>query len=160
MAFWRDVNPSGAIFDFVELFREAGPRRWPFAALAALITVLMISSLGLESWKKQRGLPEVTYITSWPIDRTEAETRAFIAENQHRKEAEQAEQATREREAQAMWMAVGRASGLDVNKMKLAADADRARETAAAAQREQQILKRIRFDPGQSAPGGAAPVGR
>ena len=108
----------------VALDRDAGPRRWPFALIAALCTFGMIGSLAFENWKKQRALPTITYITSWPANRTEAETRAFIAENERRKEAEQAQQAASDAEGQKLWMAVGRASGIDVDKMKARADAE------------------------------------
>jgi len=147
MSIWSDVNPSGAISDFVELFRDAGPRRWPFAALAALCTFGMIGSLAFENWKKQRPLPTITYITSWRADRTEAETKAFIAENQRRKEAEQAQQAESDAEGQKLWMAVGRASGIDVDKMKAKADADHAAEQKAQDTRDAALMKNVKVAP-------------
>jgi len=85
-----------------------------------------------ESWKKQRFLPEITYITSWPADRTEDETRAFIAENQRRKEQREELQRQYDEEGRRMWKAVGRASGLDVEAMEAKARAEAAADKAKA----------------------------
>lgn len=137
MAFWRKINPTGAIGDFITVFRQAGTNRWYFAGLAALTTFGVFSIMSGESWKKQRFLPDITYITSWPADRTEEETRAFIAENQRRKEQREELQRQYDEEGRKMWKAVGRASGLDVEAMeakaKAEAAADKARAEAEAA---------------------------
>ena len=140
MSFLRNVNPTGAISDFRTVFRDAGPGRWRFALLAMATTAFLFSFLTGESWTKARALPEITYITAWPEHRTDAETRAFIAENQKRKEQREALQKEYDQVGQDAWMALGRASGVDVDKLKAEADADKAKADAEARAKAEAIL--------------------
>lgn len=157
MSFLRHVKPAGAIADFRQVFRDAGKNRWWIALLAALTTAAVFSIMVNQSWKKQRTLPEVTYINSWPADRTEAETKAFIAENQKRKEARQQLEARADAEGQQLWMSVGRATGLDVDKMKRDADAEKAAADAKAKADAEAVLQRSAAE--TPAPQGQPKVG-
>ena len=139
MSFFNNINPAGAIGDFLTVFREAGPRRWYVSIAAASMTVLTFSLITMDSWKKQRALPEITYITSWPADRTEAETRAFIAENQKRKEALEAAQNAADEDTRKLWKTLGRVSGMDVDAMDAKGAAERAKEQAAEKARIEQL---------------------
>ena len=147
MSFLRKIKPGGAIADFRTVFREAGPSRWRYAALSALCTFGVFSMMATQSWTKERKPPEVTFINSWPANRTAAETKAFIIENQRKKELREAAEAAAAKEAQKLWMAVGRASGIDVDEIKKKADA----EAAAAKAKDAQSA---------SAPAQKAPVAR
>ena len=129
----RNINPTGALADLRTVFREAGPARWRYAVLAALCTFGTFGIMATQSWKGERRLPEITYINSWPADRTEAETKSFIAANQKKKDAREKAQAESDAEAQKLWMAVGKASGMDVNAIKQKAEADAAAAKAKAA---------------------------
>jgi len=127
----KNVNPAGAITEFRDVFREAGPARWRYVLLSALCTFGLFGTLAFtQNWVADRKLPEIDYINSWPADRTEAETKAFIAANQKDKDAREKAQAEADAEAQRLWMAVGRATGVDVDTMKKKADADKAAEQA------------------------------
>lgn len=139
---WRETSKGGALSDFVTVFKQAGANRWRFAALAAAATFGVFSVMTSQSWTKQRALPEITYITSWPESRTAAETRAFIEENQRRKEIREAYEARVRAEERAIYKAIGRASGLDVDAMEKKADAERAAEQAKAKAEAEAILKR------------------
>ncbi|MDE2411658.1 MAG: hypothetical protein KGM18_07785 [Sphingomonadales bacterium] len=150
MNFLRNVNPAGAITDFVTVFKQAGPSRWRYSALALLATVGTFSLLTGESWKKARALPEITYITAWPEHRTEAESKAFIAENQRRKDAREDRLKEYDKVGQDMWMALGRATGVDVDKIKSDADADKAKSAAEARAKAEALIE----------PAGKAPVAR
>lgn len=141
MNFLRNVSPAGAIGDFMTVFREAGPARWRYALLAALTTTGAFSLLTGETWKKARSLPEITYITSWPEDRSEAETKAFIAENQRRKDLREAQLKEYDKVGQDAWMALGRASGVNVDKLKAQADADKAKAAADAKARAEALIE-------------------
>ena len=133
MSFMRNINPVGALTDLRNVYRQAGPGRWRYALLAALCTFGTFGLMAItQNWTGERRLPTITYINSWPADRTEAETKAFIAENQKKKEAREQEQAASDAEAQKLWMAVGKASGMDVDAIKRKADADAAATKAAA----------------------------
>ena len=148
MSYWQKINPTGAIADFRAVFREAGPKRWPVALVAASITIGIFSIMAAESWRVPRPLPEVTYIKSWPLDRTEEETKAFIAANQKEKDAREAAIEAYEKEGRELWATLGKASGMDVDKIKREDEAERARKEAEEKAKTEAILKQA----------GAAPV--
>ncbi len=125
------MNPTGAIGDFITVYRQAGSNRWWIGLIAAGLTVGTFSIMAGESWKKPRALPQITYITSWPEDRTEEETRAFIIENQKRKDELEAAQKAADEEARKLWKTLGRASGMDVDKIDAQASKERAAQEAA-----------------------------
>lgn len=147
MSYWQKINPTGAIADFRAVFRDAGPRRWPVAIVAASITVGIFSIMAAESWKKPRPLPEVTYINSWPLDRTDEETQAFIEANQKKKDEQQARIDAYEAEGRELWATLGRASGMDVDKIKQKAEAERAAAKAAEKAKADAILKQAGVEP-------------
>lgn len=147
MSYWQKINPTGAIADFRAVFRDAGSKRWPTAIVAASITVGIFSIMAAESWKKPRPLPEVTYINSWPLDRTDEETRAFIEANQKKKDEQQARIDAYEAEGRELWAKLGRASGMDVDKMKQQAEAERAAEKAAEKAKAEAVLKQAGVEP-------------
>ena len=126
MSYLSKFNPGGAIADFRTVYQNAGPGRWRYVVVAALCTSGLFWALIGQSWTAERRPPTITYINSWPADRTAAETAAFIADNQRKKELREAEDAAAAKEAQKLWMAVGRASGIDVDEIKKKADADAA----------------------------------
>lgn len=129
---WRDVSPTGAIGDLITVFRQAGPNRWRFAVLAALPPLGIAAVFIQEEVRGKQPPPKIDYIVSWPADRTEAEIKADIAANERRKAREAAELAKREKVRQELYMALGRASGMNVDEIKKKADAERAAEQARA----------------------------
>ena len=139
---WREASKGGALADFRSVFRDAGPSRWRFAALALMTTLGVFWTIAGESWKGARPLPEITYITSWPEDRTEAETLAFIKENQRRKEIREAYEAAAREEERNLYKALGRASGMDVDSLEKKAAAERAADQAAEKAKVDAILER------------------
>ena len=132
MNFLRNVNPAGAIADFRSVFRRAGGNRWRIALASAAITGGLFSVMAQESWKKPRARPDIIYISSWPADRTDAETQAFIAANQRRKDEEAKLIAAQQKIGQDVWKTLGKVSGMDVDKIAAQAEADRVRAEAAA----------------------------
>ena len=141
MNFLRNVNPTGAIADFRTVFREAGGNRWRFAVLAAMVTIGIFSVMVQESWKGPRARPEIIYITSWRADRTEAETKAFIKENQRRKDEEARLIAEQQKVGQDMWKTLGRLSGMDVDKIAAQAEAERAAADAQARAKAEALVE-------------------
>lgn len=130
-SFWRQANPVGAIADFREVYAQAGKNRWRFAAAAAAVTIGLFSVIWQEEVRGPPPRPTVTYITSWPADRTDAEIIASNIENQKRKDRLAAEQAKRDEEVRNIYKALGRASGMDVDAIEAKAKAERAAEEAA-----------------------------
>jgi len=139
---WREATPRGALADFRTVYEQAGRNRWRIALFSALATFGMFSVMMGESWKKARELPEIIYINSWPEDRTEAETQAFIAANQRRKEERAVLEAKADAEAKAFWKALGRASGMDVDKIEAEAEAERKAAATAEAAKGQAAVGR------------------
>lgn len=152
-SYWRKVNPRGAIADFRSVYEQAGTNRWRFAAAAAAMTIAVFSVMWQEGAVGLPRPPEVTYITSWPADRTDAEIVASNKANQRRKEQLAAEQAARDAEVREMYKALGRASGMDVEAIERRAEAERAAQarTSQAATETQ---------PAPAAPPAAAATGQ
>lgn len=150
MSFLKNANPVGAFSDFRAVYRDAGPRRWPIMAVSLLTTVGIFSIMAGESWTMPRALPKITYINSWPADRTEEETRAFIVENQARKEERAALEQAASDEGKQVWKTLGKVSGIDVAKIEAEAEADRKAAAAAEKARLEQLT-------GQKLPESAAP---
>ena len=130
-SYWRNVNPTGAVGDFIEVWRRAGGRRWPFVAAAMATTIGVFYVIVQESWKGPPPKPEVIFINSWTEDRSDAEIARTNIENQKLQDKLAAEQAVREQRVKDMYRTIGRASGMDVDAIEKKAAADAAREKAA-----------------------------
>ena len=124
--FWRQVSPRGAISDFLEVYRQAGPYRWRIALLSAAATTAIFSVMWHEGAAGPPRKPEITYITVWPAHRTDAEIAASNLANQKRKDRLAAEQTRREEEVRQLYKSLGRASGIDVETVERRANAERA----------------------------------
>ena len=128
--FRNAVSPRGMVEDFMEVFRQAGDNRWRIGIAAALCTIGLFSLMWKEEVRGKPRPPVVTYITVFDPNRTEAQIVASNIENQHRKERLAAEQAKREEDVRNIYKAIGRASGMDVDKIERQAKAEQAAETA------------------------------
>ncbi len=139
--FRHAVSPRGMLEDFIEVVRQAGDNKWRIGIAAAACTIGVFSLMWKEEVRGNPRPPEVTYITVWDPHRTQAQIIASNIENQRRKERLAAEQAKRDEDVRQMYKAIGRASGMDVDKIERDAKAEQAREAArekamlAAAQR-------------------------
>lgn len=127
---WADVNVGGALGDFLTVFRQTGPNRWRFAALAAIPPVAIFTVFAQEEVRGKPRPPEVTFISSWRADRSLEEIERSNIANQRIKDMIAAREAKLREEEQKAYMAVGRATGLDVDEMKRRADAERAAQEA------------------------------
>jgi hypothetical protein len=144
MNFLKNANPVGAIADFREVFRSAGNNRWWIAIVAFAITIGLFSTMAWEVWYKPPPKPEVTWITSYAPDRTEAEIVASNIANQKRKDALAAEQAKREEEVRNIYRKIGAASGMDVAKVEREAAAERAAAETKRKREQAEALERLR----------------
>ena len=131
-SYWQNVKPTGAIADFVEVWRSAGRRRWVFIMLSGMTTFGIFSVIAQESWKGPPRKPTVTLINSWPADRPDAEIVKTNIENQKLQDRLAAEQAARDEKVKNIYRTIGRASGMDVDAIERKARADEAAEKAAA----------------------------
>ncbi len=106
-----------------------------------MVTTGIFSVMAGESWKKPRARPDIIYITSWRADRTEAETQAFIKENQRRKDEEARLIAEQQKVGQDMWKTLGKVSGMDVDKIAAKAEADRAKAEAETRAKAEALIE-------------------
>lgn len=155
--FFRQVNPRGAIADFVEVWRQAGKNRWRIAVLSAAMTIGVFSVMWQENYIGAPRRPTIDYITVWDPHRTDAEIMASNVANQRRKERLAAEQAARDEEVRQMYKTIGRASGMDVEAIERKAAAERAAEKAAhdaawAERAKEQAAGRTSAPPTPAAP--------
>ncbi|MDY7098265.1 MAG: hypothetical protein SXU28_09020 [Pseudomonadota bacterium] len=129
------LNPKTGIVDFWHEFRKPNPYRWPILLVSALPLMVIFYWLSTEKYYKAPERPRITYITTLEDGRTDAEIIASNEANQEvqdmREEAEE-ELAERKRE---IYKALGAGIGMDVEKIAAEADARRAAEEAAQAER-------------------------
>jgi len=163
-SFFRNVStPRGMVQDFVEVFRQAGSNRWRIAVAAAACTLGVFSVMWQEEARGPPPPPHITYITVWDPNRTEAQIIASNIANQRRKERLAAEEAKREEDVRQMYMALGRATGIDVDAIARKAKADQAAEAArdkAAAQTAAQAAARSATQAATERQQGAAVVAK
>ncbi len=133
MSIWRNVNPTGAIADFIAVWRSAGRMRWRFVLLAIAVSGTLLSLVVREEERIEPRPPQIDYITSWRADRAEAEILASNAANQRRQKQLAAEQAKRDELVKNIYKSIGRASGMDVDAIDRQARADAAASAAVAA---------------------------
>jgi hypothetical protein len=130
-SYWHHVRPGGMLADFREVWQQAGDYRWRIAALAALCTFGVFYLMAGQGASAPHPPPEVTYISSWRADRSDAEIRESNLRNQKIKDILAVEQAKRDETVKDIYRTLGRASGLDVEKIEADAAAERAAEEAA-----------------------------
>ena len=130
---WRDVSPTGAIADFIGVFREAGRNRWRIFGLALLPPLGIFWTFANEEVRGPPRGPVVTYITTFAAGRSEAEIEASNIANQRYQDQLRAEQAKREEDVRQIYVKIGRISGMDVDAIERKAKADREADAARAA---------------------------
>lgn len=130
-AYWKNIQPTGAIADFVMAWRQAGKRRWPFVAAALTTTLLVFNVIVQENWKGPPAKPQITYINSWTANRSDAEIEREIIANQKLQDRLAAEQAVRDAKVKEIYRTLGKVSGMDTEAIEKQAAIDAAREKAA-----------------------------
>ncbi|WP_423141083.1 hypothetical protein ACOYW6_09500 [Parablastomonas sp. CN1-191] len=141
---WRNASPTGAIGDFITVFKQAGKHRWWVAVLAAMTTTAIFSIMAGENWIGPRPKPKITWITTFAPDRSEADILAGNIANQKRKDALAAEQAKREAEVRDLYTKIGEYSGIDVEAAKKQGEAERAAAAAKLKAEQAEALRKVR----------------
>lgn len=139
--YWKDVNPTGMVADFRAVWKQTGVHRWRFAFLSAACTFGLFLLMCTQEAKGPHPPPKITYISTFKPNRSEAEIEKENIENQRRKDIWGAEVARREKDVQDMYKAVGRASGMDVDR--IARDA-KIEQDAAKKEKDAQIAARLK----------------
>lgn len=129
MSFFRDASPKGSVTELIAYLRTPRQHRWLLALLACAPPAFIVILFNLDILEVSKpGPPEVTYIESWSADRSIEE----IVESNIARQKIEDEQEARGREA---YKALGRAAGMDVDRIEREAEEARAKraEKAAAA---------------------------
>jgi hypothetical protein len=138
--YWQHVNPTGAIADFITVFKQAGNNRWRIAALAAACTFAVFSLIWREEAKGPPRPPKITFITTFAPGRSDAEIAASNRESQKFQNYLDAEQTKRDEEVRHIYKTIGRVSGMDVDAIEAKARAEQAAEKQAADKRMADVL--------------------
>ena len=118
MSYWNRISPRGAIGDLINEWRKPNPHRWGVLGVSIAATASMFIVLIPDSTRIPPAQPQVTYITSFAPDRTDAEIATSNEANQARKEQRAAEAAVRAERRRENFRALGRASGFDVDALE------------------------------------------
>jgi hypothetical protein len=142
-AFFRRAHPVTGLRDLRDQLVRPQPYKWRILALSAAMTFSMFYVMFAQEAKGPPRPPEIIYFDSWSANRSDAEIIAGnIKATREREQREAAEAASQERIRQ-MYKALGRASGMDVDKIEREAKAEQAREAAAKAAAPATIQPRI-----------------
>ncbi|MDZ4306682.1 hypothetical protein [Allopontixanthobacter sp.] len=135
-------NPTPGALDFWHEFRKPTPYKWPILGVSGLMTFGLMYQITSESVLVPPAPPEVTYIASFPADRTDAEIIASNIDNQRRQDAVAALMEQNEERKRELYRALGRASGMDVEEIDRKAAEERAAIEAAENARKAEIRRR------------------
>ncbi|MEM7689336.1 MAG: hypothetical protein AAF291_09975 [Pseudomonadota bacterium] len=128
-------NPKTGVVDFWHEFRKPNPFRVPMLLASTVPLLIIFYWLSGETHYSNPERPVITYIETLGPERTDAEIIASNEANQEVKELREAaldDLAQRKRE---IYKTLGRGLGMDVDKIAAEADARKAAEEAAAAER-------------------------
>lgn len=142
MSFVARFNPKAGIVDFWHEFRKPNPLRWPILAASMVPFAVIFYSFASETVYKDPARPDVTYITTFDPDRTDAEIIASNIQNQEVTELREAERQRLAQRKRDLYKALGAAAGMDVEQIAAEADAERAAQEAAEEQRRAEMFGR------------------
>jgi hypothetical protein len=127
MMFFRNVSFAGVGSDLIRYLRTPRQHRWLLVLLACAPPAFIVTLFNLDILQVTKpGEPEVTYIESWPANQSLKE----IIESNLAQQKIKDQQEARGREA---YKALGRAVGMDVDRIEREAQAERAASAKAAA---------------------------
>lgn len=150
-------NPKPGILDFWNEFRKPNPYRWPILAVSMLPFALIFYWLSGETVYKTPERPQITFITTFDPDRTDEEIIASNIANQEVRDLRAARDAELEQRKRDLYMALGAATGMDVEETARRADAERAEAEAAERARRDEMFGDIRANSTQGDGEAATP---
>ena len=98
------VGPRAALADFMAVVRQPGRERWIAAALAVLVTIIIIIEFLVDSQINTAPPPRVVYVQEYKAGRTDAE---IIAQQRKDQAAREAAQKERQRQFQKLEKQLG-----------------------------------------------------
>ncbi len=146
--FFRLFNPAVAVRDFREVWVQENPHRLRILLLSGAATFAIFGTMFSESHMIQPRPPEVTYITSYQGERSDAEIIAENIANQRAKEERFADADARREAAREAYEAVGSATGVDTQQARAEGEAERRQyERDLAEARERAVSRWGTVDP-------------
>jgi hypothetical protein len=128
MAFLQDISPSRASGDFIAYLKADRPYKYSMLIVACIPAIIMVITFYLDAKAKATPPPPtITYFESWPATRSREESLAAITKRQAGKDA------FLEKQRQG-YKKLGRALGMDVEKIERDAARIRAEAVEAAKQ--------------------------
>jgi len=121
--FLRLISPRRAVNDFTEQWRQPSPHRWQILGVACAATFALFMLFVPDATRIEAKRPELTYITTFDENRSEAEIIASNCANQELQNALQARLDERAELRREMYRELGRATFVDVDEMEAQADA-------------------------------------
>lgn len=152
MRFLRRLNPVPGIKDFWTEFRRPNPHRWPVLGVSMALTFSIFYVIAQEGGVALPKPPEVIYISTFDPDRTKEEIIASNIENQRRKDMLAAREKERLEVRRDLYRQLGKATGIDTDKMEREIREDEAREKAAEEKRRKELLGRAGIGQDEPAP--------
>jgi hypothetical protein len=135
MSFFRAASPRKAGSELIAVLMEKRADRVPLLLAACLPPIAIFFMVAQDVHDRgQKPRDEITYFESWPASRSRTESLASNVERQKRKDAMMAAQ----REA---YKALGRAAGMDVDKLEAEALEAKAKRKAEQAEAIKKSLK-------------------
>ena len=131
MSFFRKVSPTGAVKDFLEVW-TGNPYRWPVLAVAMGFTTVLMVIVIPKSEIVPPDKPEITYITTFEPNRTDAQIIASNIANQKKQDKLRAEEAQQEETRKNLYRELGKATFIDTDSMEKQIAKDEAADKAAA----------------------------
>jgi hypothetical protein len=98
------VSPRAAIADFRAFLRQRGREQWIGAALAVLVTIIIIIEFLVDSQINTAPPPRVIYVQEYKANRTDAE---IVAQQKIDQAAKEAAQKERQRQFQKLEKQLG-----------------------------------------------------
>lgn len=147
MGFFSRLNPKEGVSDFVHEFSRPNPYRWRILAVSGLMTFTLIFMFTQEGVKGPPPPPDVTYITSFAPDRSDAEILAGNIANQRRKDQLEVILAEREERKRELYRTLGEVSGMDVEEIERQGALERQAEAEEAQRIRDVMLGRVRDIP-------------
>ena len=126
----RDISPTESVGDLIAYLRADRPYKYPLFLVALAPTAVMMYAFYADARDTATPPPPaVTYFESWPLTRTIEESKAAIAKDG-------IEKTKHLEEVRQMYKDLGRATGMDVDKIEREAFAERKAQEAAKAAAE------------------------
>jgi hypothetical protein len=116
-SFWRNASPTGAMRDFMVVWRD-NPNRWRVLAVSIVLSGLMFYGFIPKSERAPPERPKVSLISTFEAGRTDAQIIASNIENEKFKKQDAAERAARLERSKEQARALARASFMDPDELE------------------------------------------